>query len=429
MKYSLILNNINFEIKNLEDLSTLKTIMDANNLKVNYSQLANELNVDRRTIKKYYEGYEKKKTRNKSSKIDNFKNIIEELLDENSIQRFYSKSILYRYLKENHNLNVSESSFRRYILNNDKFQKYFSKKKYKDGAKIRFETSPGEQAQIDWKEDMTFITSDGEIIKLNIFVFQLSYSRYRIFHVSLDKKQDVVLDFLTRSFELIQGVPKTILSDNMKTIMDEPRTKDSDGKINNKFNQFLNDFNISLKPCMARRPQTKGKVESSMKILEEIYAYQTKINYEQLLKLVEKINNRVNLNIHQDTNNIPLSLLEIEKDSLMPLPNESLRNLYKISSTILKVNSSCMISYKSNQYSLPPEYKNKRVNLIVKDNKLHIYDNTKVITVHNISKNKLNYHKSHYLEIFKNNLPSYDEKKVQILVNENLSKIGGNYGK
>lgn len=166
-----------------------------------------------------------------------------------------------------------------------------------------------------------------------------------------------------------------------------------------------------------------------MKILEEIYAYQTKINYEQLLKLVEKINNRVNLNIHQGTNNIPLSLLEIEKDSLMPLPNESLRNLYKISSTILKVNSSCMISYKSNQYSLPPEYKNKRVNLIVKDNKLHIYDNTKVITVHNISKNKLNYHKSHYLEIFKNNLPSYDEKKVQILVNENLSKIGGNYGK
>ncbi|MFM1538290.1 hypothetical protein [Helcococcus bovis] len=161
MKYSLILNNINFEIKNLEDLSTLKTIMDANNLKVNYSQLANELNVDRRTIKKYYEGYEKKKTRNKSSKIDNFKNIIEELLDENSIQRFYSKSILYRYLKDNHNLNVSESSFRRYILNNDKFQKYFSKKKYKDGAKIRFETSLGEQAQIDWKEDMTFITSDG----------------------------------------------------------------------------------------------------------------------------------------------------------------------------------------------------------------------------------------------------------------------------
>ncbi|MFM1581445.1 IS21 family transposase [Helcococcus bovis] len=429
MKYSLILNNINFEIKNLEDLSTLKTIMDANNLKVNYSQLANELNVDRRTIKKYYEGYEKKKTRNKSSKIDNFKNIIEELLDENSIQRFYSKSILYRYLKDNHNLNVSESSFRRYILNNDKFQKYFSKKKYKDGAKIRFETSLGEQAQIDWKEDMTFITSDGEIIKLNIFVFQLSYSRYRIFHVSLDKKQDVVLDFLTRSFELIQGVPKTILSDNMKTIMDEPRTKDSDGKINNKFNQFLNDFNISLKACMARRPQTKGKVESSMKILKEIYAYQTKINYEQLLKLVEKINNRVNLNIHQGTNNIPLSLLEIEKDSLMPLPNESLRNLYKISSTILKVNSSCMISYKSNQYSLPPEYKNKRVNLIVKNNKLHIYDNTKVITVHNISKNKLNYHKSHYLEIFKNNLPSYDDKKVQILVNENLSKIRGNYGK
>lgn len=63
---------------------------------------------------------------------------------------------------------------------------------FKESAKIRFEIAPGEQAQIDWKEDMSFITSEGEIIKLNIFVFQLSYSRYRIFHVSLDKKQDVV---------------------------------------------------------------------------------------------------------------------------------------------------------------------------------------------------------------------------------------------
>lgn len=44
MKYLLILNNINFEIKKLEDLSTLKTIMDANNLKPNYSLLAKQLN-------------------------------------------------------------------------------------------------------------------------------------------------------------------------------------------------------------------------------------------------------------------------------------------------------------------------------------------------------------------------------------------------
>lgn len=128
MQYSSILNNTSFKIKNLEDLSTLKIIMDTSNLKVNFSQLARELNVDRRTIIKYYNGYEKTKTRNKLSKIDEFKDLIEKLLDENSLQRFYSKAVLYRYLKENYGLNVSESNFRRYILNNEKFQNCFSGK-------------------------------------------------------------------------------------------------------------------------------------------------------------------------------------------------------------------------------------------------------------------------------------------------------------
>ncbi|EGY76240.1 transposase [Peptoniphilus indolicus ATCC 29427] len=58
----------------------------------------------------------------------------------------------------------------------------------------------------------------------------------------------------------------------MKTIMDEPRTGRKEGKVNNKFYQFMKDYGFDLKPCTAKRPQTKGKVESSMKLLEEINA-------------------------------------------------------------------------------------------------------------------------------------------------------------
>ncbi len=39
-------------------------------MKTNESQLGRELEVDRRTIGKYLEGYIKKTTRNKTSKID-----------------------------------------------------------------------------------------------------------------------------------------------------------------------------------------------------------------------------------------------------------------------------------------------------------------------------------------------------------------------
>ena len=68
-----------FGINNLMDLNKLKPLLE-NGIKINYSRLARELNVDRRTIKKYCFGYTKKETKNKSSKIDVYYDIIYELL-------------------------------------------------------------------------------------------------------------------------------------------------------------------------------------------------------------------------------------------------------------------------------------------------------------------------------------------------------------
>ena len=41
-----------------------------------------------------------------------------------------------------------------------------------------------------------------------------------------------------------------------------------------------------------------------------------------------------------------------------------------------------MISYKSNQYSVPPEYQGKTVGLQVYDNQIYVYHNMKLIVQH-----------------------------------------------
>ena len=406
--------NVNSEIKvnSLVDLHKLKVIMEVNNLKVNKSQIARELGVDARTVGKYLNGYVKPTTRNRKSPIDDFKPIIQSLLSEESIQVFYYKRVLWQYLKDNHGLDCAQSSFRRYISNK---------------STMRFETDKGQQAQLDWKENIDFVLSTGEVININIFVLILSYSRFRIYKLSLEKTQDILFSFLNESFETFGGVPKELLTDNMKTVMDQPRTAYQSGKVNNKFQQFADDYGFKVRPCIAGRPNTKAKVEAPMKLLDEIRAYNGTLNFNELHELISKLNNRINGTCHTSTGKIPVLHLEKEKDFLLDLPTEQIRNRYSIITTSVKVNRQSMISYKSNQYSVPPEYINKKLKLQVYDNQLHLYYNTNLVTIHEIKNQKLNYHDNHYLQIsyltFKNSKYEMNE-----IAKNNLKMIGEIYG-
>ena len=424
--------NVNSEIKvnSLVDLHKLKVIMEVNNLKVNKSQIARELGVDARTVGKYLNGYVKPTTRNRKSPIDDFKPIIQSLLSEESIQVFYYKRVLWQYLKDNHGLDCAQSSFRRYISNNVEFNDYFKRRKkgyISNKSTMRFETDKGQQAQLDWKENIDFVLSTVEVININIFVLILSYSRFRIYRLSLEKTQDILFPFLNESFETFGGVPKELLTDNMKTVMDQPRTAYQSGKVNNKFQQFADDYGFKVRPCIAGRPNTKAKVEAPMKLIDEIRAYNGTLNFNELHELISKLNNRINGTCHTSTGKIPVLHLEKEKDFLLDLPTEQIRNRYSIITTSVKVNRQSMISYKSNQYSVPPEYINKKLKLQVYDNQLHLYYNTNLVTIHEIKNQKLNYHDNHYLQIsyltFKNSKYEMNE-----IAKNNLKMIGEIYG-
>ncbi|NFG60368.1 IS21 family transposase [Clostridium botulinum] len=427
----IIKTNIYSELKinTLEDLHKLKPIMEVNNLKVNKSQIARELGVDPRTVGKYLKGYVKPTTRNRKSKIEAFEPIIKELLSKDSIQVFYYKRILWQYLKDNYGLDCAQSSFRRYISNHLEFNEYFNNRKkghISTTSPMRYETDKGKQAQLDWKENIEFILTTGEVININIFVLILSYSRFRVYKLSLDKTQDVLLSFLDESFETFGGVPEELLTDNMKTVMDEARTNYSKGKVNNKFQQFADDYGFNVRPCIAGRPNTKAKVEAPMKLLDEIRAYNGTLDYEGLHKLVSNLNNRINSTCHTSTGKIPILHLEKEKDFLSELPKEQIRNHYKIIITSVKVNRQSMISYKSNQYSVPPEYIGKKLKLQVYDDQLQVYYNTNLVTIHKIQNQKLNYQAEHYAEISALTFNKNSYEMIELAKN-NLKMIGEVY--
>lgn len=418
----------NLKIENVKDLYKLKPFLEEGALKINKSQIARELDVDRRTVDKYINGYTKPETRNRDDCITPFYEIIAELLSDRNRQVFYYRKVLWQYLVDNHGFTGVYCNFCHYLKKYPEFDSYFRKSRPSDtdNVTIRYETVMGKQAQLDWKESIPFILSSGETIDVNIFVLLLSYSRFRVYRVSLTKTQDILFSFLDDAFGTFGGVPDEIVTDNMKTVMDEARTQYFNGKINNRFQQFADDYGFKVHPCIAGRPKTKAKVEAPMKILDEIRAYNGKLNYRELVQLVTRINNRVNAQVNQGTGRIPLMYLNKEKAFLHSLPADTIRKPYQITTNNVKVNHSSMFHYKGCQYSVPPEYAGKIVSLQVYDGYIHVYCNTKFITIHQISSKKLNYISEHYAAIARKSHVFRDEH-IMDRAKENLEIIGKVY--
>lgn len=404
--------NTEIEIKSVKDLSGLKILVEVNKLnKPNFSKLARNLGVDRRTIKKYYEGDLKKIRKQKKSKIDNYYDLVNSLLSANNKQIFYYKSHLYRYLVREHDLECSRSNFNYFILKNDKFAEYFKAKAKKDA--IKTETPFGKQAQFDWKEKLKFTFRDNSEMLLNVGSLVLSASRFKIWTIYPSTSQNHLFDFLANAFETLGGVPEEILIDNASTMMDQPRTERSKGKINNKFKQLADDFGFKIHSCIRARPNTKAKVENPMRMIDEIMNYNGIVeNLEELHKKMIIITNEANSRICQATGLPPILVFSKEKEHLLPLPNDKVCSYYKNITLSVKVNTNALFKYKNNMYSVPAELIGKTIIIKVTENNLYVYYSKNLVTIHSISENKVNYHKDHHIQLLSMTFKKQGQEKV-----------------
>lgn len=84
-----------------------------------------------------------------------------------------------------------------------------------------------------------------------------------------------------------------------------------------------------------------------------------------------------------------------------------------------------MITFKSNQYSVPPGYIGKTLSLQVYDQHIYVYYNTELIVQHPISQSKLNYKPEHYVDVLARGLPS--SMNIEELAKKNLEAINEVY--
>lgn len=84
----------NIKIESVNDLYKLKPFLEDGILKINKSQIARELEVDRRTVDKYITGYSKPETRNYNDCITPYYNILAELLSDRNQQVFIATFVI-----------------------------------------------------------------------------------------------------------------------------------------------------------------------------------------------------------------------------------------------------------------------------------------------------------------------------------------------
>jgi len=130
----------------------------------------------------------------------------------------------------------------------------------------RFETLPGQQAQIDWGE-CGMITVDGERRKLYAFVMVLGYSRMMDARFTTSTRLPVLLACLSRAFQML-GLPAELLVDNMKQAVDQHDVTTGTVRWNSQFLDFVEHFGVLPVASPPYWPRVKGKVERGVGYLK-----------------------------------------------------------------------------------------------------------------------------------------------------------------
>lgn len=398
----------------------IKFIAKEDELLFNKAELARRYDCDPRTIDRYLkiqsgEIVPNERKRVYHSKLDGYKDIIIRKVDTYGC----SAMAAYKFIKK-------KGYTGGYSILADFVRKHKERETKK--ATIRFETNPGLQAQVDWKEDMKLVNRTGEEFKINIFLMVLGYSRLKFLRITPDRTQPTLFTCMTEAFQYFDGIPQEILFDNMKTVVDHSKCSFTKTVFNGRFEYFAKDIGFKPIACRPYRPQTKGKVESLAKLTDRLKAYNEEFDtWDDLMSICDRFMDDINNEISQGSDEIPVALFSKEKEYLLPLPSMDILQNYisRQEDKTYSVNRESMIKYNGKKYSVPTRYIGERMTIKVDDNDiLGIYYNNDLVVCHEISSKKYNYTLDTAYEILKSDAMRHkSDAEILNYVKNNLLKM------
>jgi len=220
----------------------------------------------------------------------------------------------------------------------------------------RYETKPGYQAQVDWKI-CEYVDLNGEVRKIPVFAMVLGYSR--MMYIEFAKRCDIhsFLRCLIHALEYFGGVPKTMLTDQMKTVI-LGMGGDRKPRWHPLFEDFAATVGMVPKVCRVRRPQTKGKVDRAVQFIEQHFmAGRQFTDVEDLNRQARQWCDEQNRRVHGTTGERPIERLAQEKLGALPPADR----LAKYRFEMRRVSRDGFVSYDGVRYGVPWTYSGRDV--------------------------------------------------------------------
>jgi transposase len=224
----------------------------------------------------------------------------------------------------------------------------------------RFETAPGEQAQVDWGQ--ISVPLGGVRTKLHVFVMTLGYSRRGFAQGFERERMPDLLAAHEAAFAHFGGRCEQLLYDRMRTVV--LGAAEGRPRLNATFAAFAAHWGFTPRLCQPYRAQTKGKVESGVKYVKRnfvpgrVFVDLDDFNVQLAAWQAEV----ADLRIHGTTHQRPMDRFAEEARALVPTAAQASFLAAMVRDRV--VADDWLVSIEANRYSVPFALIGKTVQIV-----------------------------------------------------------------
>lgn len=380
----------------------------------NVSKVAKELKVDRKTVRKYRDmpmdeiAEKHKNCKRRKRKVDEYKGFIDDqlkLMEEDGVinaQAIFDKVWKKGYMG-------SARTLRRYV------QHRLCKRKKRQRIYEPFETEPGYQAMVDIGESRKVWMNLKRTV-MYFLVMTLGYSR-KMYVEWYDRPIDteMFMRFHQNAFSYFVGMPHEIVYDQTKLAVIWEQY--GEVEFNREFYGFSQWSGFKTYICNKSDPETKGKVESSVRYIKRGFLPGRRFSDSRDLEgqWFDWLHSIADLKPNETTGDPPKERWELERPKLKPLRD----SIYAIRPSFRDqpVYQDGFVKVLGNRYSVPWEYHGKKVQVRICGQSVEIHDlDRKHIYTHErcFEKGKKIKIRGHYRKPYKESTEELSGKVLEI---------------